>query len=226
MNNTLKIISIILLSLVVVTLSFFLYMLIKNDFKFDENFLKIFNNQSNTLIDNKEYDSVNNISIKSNTADIYINHATDNKFKVELYSDNEKKHSISLTDGNLNIELEEKQFSFFTKHARIILYVPSDFSNKFDIVNTTGDIKADSYENASFKVDVTTGDVKIDKADVLDIVTTTGDITNNYVNTISASCSTGDIKLDTVNKSLVLKTTTGDVKINYINHNSLIGLYL
>ena len=216
-NKSLKIILVLLLSIVAIGLGIFLYILINTDFKFDANFIRTFNNSSNTLIESKECDEVNNIYINSNVADVYIEHSEDNKIKVELYSDNNKSHNISLVDNDLKIELEEDtKKTFLTKQARIVLYVPSDYDNAFDITNKVGDIKSSGYENATFKVSLTTGDVKVDKANILDVKAITGDIKNNQVNKVKVDCTTGDIKLGKVNKKLELKTATGDVKIDNI----------
>lgn len=218
MNKGLKIVSIILLSFIAISLGILMYILINNNYQFDSNFINIFGGDSNTLLDSKEYDEVGNIYIDSNVADIYINNSSDNKVKVELYSDNAKNYNISLSDNDLKVELEENNKAMlFNKNAKIILYVPSDYKNKFEINNTTGDIEASAYENASFKINVTSGDVKIDKANILDITTKTGDINNNRVNVIKVECTTGDILLGKVDKSLNLKTTTGDIKIDEIN---------
>lgn len=217
MIKGLKITLIILLSCIAIGLGVLLFILINNDFKFD-SFINIFGGPSNKLIESKEYDTVENIYINSNAADIYIKNSEDNKIKVELYSDNVKNHSISLSNNDLKVELNEKhKFRLFGKHARIVLYVPSNYSNKFDISNSSGDIRAYDYENASFIVNVTSGDVRIDKANTLDITTRSGDIKNSIVNTIKVKCTSGDIRLGEVNKKLNLKTTSGDIRIDKIN---------
>lgn len=233
MNNGLKIALIALLSSIAVGLCILLFVLINIDFKFDLGHISIGGGQSTTLIDSKEYDEVNNIFINSNKADVYIKHAEDNKIKVELYSNNEKEHSISLEENDLKVVLKENNYNL-GKQARIILYVPADFSNKFDIKDNTGDVKSSSYKNASFVISLTTGDVNVTKAKSLDIntttgdievlkaetlnvVTTSGDINNEEVNDINAVCTTGDITLGNVNNSLKLKATTGDITVNKID---------
>lgn len=220
MNKGFKITLIVLLSIVAIGLSVLLALLINNNFKFDNNFINIFNGQSNTLVDSKEYkidDIIGDIYINSDVADIYINNSDDNIIKVELYSDNVRNHNIELSNNDLKIDLEDNNKFFFTKQSRIVLYVPKEFNDKFEITDNAGDIKASNFENASFKIKVTTGDVKIDRADVIDVLTTTGDIYNNNVNIINVVCTTGDIELGNINKSLNLKTTTGDIEIESIN---------
>lgn len=213
MNRTLTIVLIIILSLIAIGIGAFAFLFSIGKISLNNNWYNIFNRESTTLVESKTYDKVEVIYVKSNTADVYIKHATDNKFSVEIYSDNEKSHSIDLSSNDLKVELEENNHFLFGKQPRIILYVPSEFENKIDIVNRTGDINSESYEKAKFKIDVTTGDTEIDKIDVADIKTTTGDIRINTINTIQAVCTTGDIRVDSINYSLDLKTTTGDIRI-------------
>ena len=215
MNKKLTIVLIILLSFIALALGGLLTLLISNDFKFEN----IFNRQSEKLIDSNEYETINNIYIDSNTADVYIKYSENDKVKVELYSDNAKSHDISLDGEDLKIELKEKNSFFFSKQARIIVYVPSEYANKINIANKTGDIESESLNQASFIIKLSTGDVKIKKADTLDITTSTGDIKVDEASTIKVKCSTGDIKLGKVTNSLDLKTTTGDIKIKDINLN-------
>ena len=218
MSRVGTIILIIVLSIIAIGIGLFAFLFSIGKIQLNENYFNIFNRQSNTLIDSKEYNEIEDIYISTNRADVHIEYSTDKKYKVELYSDNEKNHSIDLSNKDLKIELEEKQnFGFFPKQARIIIYVPQEYKNVFNIETTTGDINAFAFNNASFKIKVTTGDVDIDKADSLDIVTSTGDITNNVVNTIKAVCTTGDIRLGDINNSIDLKTTTGDIRIDTID---------
>ena len=218
MNKAVTIILIIFLCLIAIGLGLFVFFFSLGKIQFNDNWFNIFNRESTTLVDSKEYNEINDIYIKSNTADIYIKYSENKKYKVELYSDSVKNESISLSDKDLKVELEENNhFIFLGKQPRIILYVPSDFNNKFDITTTTGDINSEAYNDATFKVAVTTGDVEIDKADVLDIVTKTGDIKNNKVNTVKAVCTTGNMRFGDINKSLDLKTTTGDIRIDTID---------
>ena len=218
MNKTGTIILIIFLFLIAVGLGVFAFFFSVGAIQLNGNYFNLFSRQSTTLIDSKEFDKVENISIRTNTADIQIQYSTDDKYKVEMYSDNEKEHSINLSGDDLKIDLQEKdKFGFFPKQARIILYVPSEFKNKFDISTTTGDVDAYAFENATFKVTVSTGDIDIDIANTMDVTTTTGDIHNNYVETINAKCSTGDIRLGKVNNALNIVTTTGDIRIDTID---------
>ena len=218
MNKVGTIILIIFLSLIAIGLGVFAFCYSIGAVQLNQNYFNIFSRQSTTLIDSKEFDEVKNINIDTNTADITIQYSHDGKYKVEMYSDNAKEHSINIVDNDLKVVLEEKSnFGFFPKQPRIILYVPSEFENKFNISTTTGDINAYAFEAASFKVTVTTGDIDIDVANTLDVVTTTGDIHNNYVESINAKCTTGDIRLGKVNNSLQLQTTTGDIRIDTID---------
>ena len=143
MDKIIKLILIILLSILVVGLSFFLYKFIKGDYSFD---FSVFSNQSNTLVETKVFDSINDINIKSDVADIYINNNTDNNYKVEIYSDTVKNYSIDNTTESLNISFENKANIFFAKTSRIVLYIPSTYNKNIMVNSNTGDISVESFD--------------------------------------------------------------------------------
>ena len=217
-DKTLKIILILFLSILCVGLGIVLYILINNNYKYENLKITLFSNNSSKLLESKKIDVVNDIYIDSNISDVYIKNSEDEKIKVELFSDNSKNYSIKLDNNDLKVFMEvDKKISLFSKLSKIVLYVPSSFSNNFYITDTTGDIEIANYKNASFKVKLTTGDISVDKANILDVITKTGDIKINKTNTVKAECKTCDIKIDTVDNSLDLKTTTGDIKINKVD---------
>ena len=217
MNKIIKILLIVILTIIAIGLSFFLYAFIQKDYDF--NFSAFFSHESNTLIDNKIFDSINNISIKSDVADIYIKNNVDNNYRVEIYSDNEKNHSIDVIDNNLNIAFDSGSNIFFAKSSRIVVYIPTTFNNNITINNTTGDIKVESFEFANINVESTTGDTNIDSVNSLNYKNSTGDLDINVINDLIVDSKTGDIDVNNINKKLNIKTKTGDIKIDTINLN-------
>jgi DUF4097 and DUF4098 domain-containing protein YvlB len=217
MNRTLTILSIILLSIIAIVLIVFTVILSTRNNDFGFNLFSFMSGQSNKLVESKEFDEVNNININVDAADVYVKYSDNKKYKVELYSDNVESYSVE-NEEDLNIKLNEKNAIFFIKkQARVVLYIPSDYSNTISISATAGDINSFAFENAKFKISVTSGDVNVDKADVLDITSKTGDVVNSKTNIVLIHSTTGDIKLGEVNKSLDISTTTGDIVINKIN---------
>ena len=207
-----------MLALLAIGIGVFAFLFSIGKIELNQNYFNLFNRQSNTLIDSNEFEGVESITVETNMSDIHIEYSNDDKYKVELYSDNVKEHSITLNTKDLKVVLYDKdRIGIFPKQSRVMLYIPKEYKDRIDITTNTGDVNAYAFKDATFKVKVTTGDIDIDEANTLDLITTTGDIKNNNVETINAKCTTGDIRLGTVNNVLNLQTTTGDIRIDTIN---------
>lgn len=214
MNNAIKILLIILLVAIIGALVAFMVFVMKGSFNFS-----IFGfGESTTLIEEKEFDEVKNIKVDVKTANVYFKHSTNDKVKVEIYSDNAKEHSIKLDDDlNLTVFLDDERVFFMSKSPRIIITLPSTFTNKIEVSSTTGDISSEDLESADFDIHVTTGDVKFGKTNNAKVKCTTGDINIGLVNDLVIDVTTGDIEIGSINRHLDINTTTGDIRIDSIN---------
>lgn len=214
MNNGIKIFLIVLLSLLVLGLVFFLVGFIVNGYSFDFIF------GETKLIETKEFDSINNLSIDTNIADIYIKESKDDKVKVELYSKKYEEKEISNTEKELKVTLKEKcvLFCFFNR-SKINVYLPKNYDKDIVINSTTGDIEVDSYSKSDAVINTTTGDINLKSIKDATVNVTTGDIDIDEVNDLVINSTTGDINLGIVNNSIELSTTTGDIDIKELNIN-------
>ncbi len=212
MSKTSTIILVTLLSILVICLVASLFFLINGGFNFN------FNIEKAKLIDSKEFESINDLNIDTDTADIYIKTNSENMVKVELYSNDYKEESITNTTSSLNIVLKQKcRFFCFAKRSKIYVYLPENYNNNMNIESTTGDIFVDDYANSDINVKVTTGDILLKSIKNATISVTTGDVKISSVNDINATTTTGDVFIEKVNNYLNIKTTTGDIKINEAN---------
>lgn len=210
MSNVLKIILIILLVLLVFAIGIGLYLFIKNDYSFD------FLTKDAKIVEEKEFDSINNLSIDTDTADVYIKQSEDNKIKVELYSNDSKEHEISNTSDSLNVTLKNSCFFFcFFNRSKIVVYLPKTFNKNIIMHGSTSDLYIENdYENSDVNIKLSTGDIHAKKIHNANIVVSTGDIKIGSVYDIKTESSTGDVTIDKVNNSMDIKTTTGDVRIS------------
>ena len=214
MNNGIKIFLIVLLSLLVLGLVFFLVGFIVNGYSFDFIFGKA------KLIETKEFDSINNLSIDTNIADIYIKESKDDKVKVELYSKKYEEKEISNTEKELKVTLKEKcvLFCFFNR-SKINVYLPKNYDKDIVINSTTGDIEVDSYSKSDAVINTTTGDINLKSIKDATINVTTGDIDIDEVNDLVINSTTGDIDIKelNINKNSKIKASTGDICIKKTN---------
>lgn len=158
---------------------------------------------SNKLVEEKTFENIQNIAVKTDVSDVYIQYSTDNNYKVEIYSDKAKTTTIDVENDNLLVEFkEENKFFFYGKTSRIFIYIPKTFANNIKITSTTGDVIAADYEKANFDISVTTGDISL-----------------GWVRNAEISCTTGDITIQDIKEKFNIITTTGDVRIQNININ-------
>ena len=218
MSKVVSIILAILLAIVAIFMTIGLVFLIKNDFKFSGKI----NISEPKLIEEKEFEYINNLNVDTRTTDVYIKKSDDNKIKVQIYSDRVKEKEITNTEESLIVKLREENcsFCFFNfKSSKIYVYLPENYNKNIIINSTTGDIHIDEFKLATSNISLTTGDIHIDAINNVNIKGTTGDVNVGDVNDIVTQIRTGDIRIDNVYNYLSLTTTTGDIRIEKANLN-------
>lgn len=214
MNKKLSIILIILLTILVFTLIGGLFMLLKTDFDFSS--FKISSGYADKL-EEKEIDNLKDLNINTKVADIFIEKKEIDNIKVELYSEYAKEYEIKELDNEIKVVLIEKnRFISFGKNPKVVVYVPTTYTNNVKIENKTGDIDIKELSESDLNVELTTGDVEVDKINNAVITTTTGDIEIGEANTLNLSVTTGDINVGST-KKLVSAGTTSDLEVGEVD---------
>lgn len=218
MNKTWSVILLIVLIILLILVSTFFGFLMVNGGKFPFN-LQI-GGYSDKLIESKTVETANKIKVDVNTADVFVEHSTDDKISVELYSDYDVDHEISYKDEELFIKLQQKPFVGFgiRKQNKVVVKVPESYDKEFNILTTTGDITMDSYEKANADIEVRTGDIIVKDLNELKVTDKTGDIQANHVKVADLKTTTGDVEVISVD-TIKVKITTGDTKIDTVNNN-------
>ena len=162
----------------------------------------------------------NNISIKTDTADIDFVSADDGICKVVCYEEAKERHSIEVQNGTLTINLvnDKKRFDYIgfnIDSPKITIYLPATVYYSLVIEGSTGDIEI-SKDFVFKKIDVSlsTGDVKCyATVDTIKVVAKTGNV---YMESISASSidltvSTGKITVSniTCERDITISVSTG-----------------
>ena len=216
MNKGVTIVLIILLSIVTICLTGLFILLMKGNFNF--NFKGFFNiGYSEKLVDSKEFDTIEDIEVNSDIADVIIEQGQEGKILVELYSEDSDNYYIKNENDKISVSLKakKKNVNFLRKQDRVVIKLPKDYDQKVKIKTNVGDTKADAFDNIKFDIEATTGDIKLDSADTLDFKITTGDVKLDKVNYISGSSTTGDIKIGEA-EEFSAGTTTGDIEIEKV----------
>lgn len=146
-----------------------------------------------------------NISISVDTAVVRFERAASENCRIEYLKQEKATFSAEVTDGVLNVEMNEPkglmdQIGLFIKRPRITVFLPNTQYGCLKIRTSTGDVEIP--EDFSF------GDLTVSGS--------TGDITCHAAisGNIEIGISTGDIDISASNaESIKLKTSTGDIKI-------------
>lgn len=236
-NKGLTITLIVILTIICLALTSFMFFIINGNFNVFNFHLNIGSSESKELVFDETYAKIfDEINIKSEYSNIYIKTAEDDEIRVLVYSD---KDDIDVVEdkNNLNITVNKKKcigFCFNRDISRVEVYVPKDFDKSLGIVNGYGDIEIDNLEKANIKAESDCGDISILGAkDVLisndygdielgtvlkaNIKQSAGETKIDKVDYITVESSYGDIKIDYVGAFLNLSADCGDIKINEIN---------
>lgn len=168
-----------------------------------------FNKLSTVNYETSEYEiteDFSNISIISNTADVELIPTADEKTTVSCYEEENLRHSVSVKDGTLTVEVVNtkkwyQNIGITYTSPKIKIYLPKSEYKELYIKLSTGAAQIpEAFTFESIGITVTTGAVTC-KASA------TGDI--------KIKASTGAIHLEGLDaSSLDLKTTTGSITIS------------
>ena len=155
------------------------------------------------------------ISIKTDTADVTFVPSLDGQCKVVCYEQQKLKHSVSVLEGTLIVEVADERawyeyIGILTETPKITVHLPETEYATLRIEESTGDIELYNFTFESIGVAVSTGDVKCyaSATEGINIATSTGDVfvENSSAGSLSVSVSTGMITVENV-------TCAGDVAV-------------
>ena len=194
-------------------------------------------------------EKINNIVLNTDTADIEFVLSVDESCKVVCYENKNRKHSVEINNGTLNIsEYEEKKWyeyiNFSFNSPKITVFLPAqkyevlnisedtgdisisqdlNFKN-IDIITDTGDIICYASASERIKIETDTGNIKLKNIDTgsLDLTVSTGCIEvfdSKCKEDITIYVSTGETLL----KNVTCKNLTTDGSTGDISLNSVIA---
>lgn len=169
--------------------------------------------ESNTYEVNEEF---SNISLDTDTEDIFFVPSDDGKCKVVCYESENLKHSVTVNDGALTVSLIDtrkwyEHIGFGFGNSKITVHLPDSEYSALKIEESTGDIEIPAdFKFSSIDISVSTGDVKcyVSEADTVKISASTGNISvqNTSSGLLDLSLSTGNVSVSGV-------TCSGDIKV-------------
>lgn len=212
MSNRTKKWIIIATSLIVLGLILFIAVMMVNQWDFAK--LNTVKYESNTYQINEDF---NNISLKTDTANILFVPSDDGICKVACYEQEKSKHSVSVNDGTLTINLVDVRkwyehiINISIDEPKITVYLPKDEYAALLVKESTGSIEIpENFKFESIDISASTGGVKCysSVAEFIKITTTTGDICVENVSTgsLDLSVTTGNVIANSI-------TCEGDITV-------------
>ena len=169
-------------------------------------------------------EEVQNITLKTDTANVYFYPSSDGELRVECYEHIKAKHTVSVVGDTLSIELQDARkwydhIGISFQSPEITVYLPKKTYDTLAVRTTTGDtlIKND-LEFQNIEINQSTGRVNCyaSAAERMKIRTSTGEIhlKDGKVGALELEVSTGDSTLENITcKSLESVDSTGDVTL-------------
>ncbi len=190
--------------------------------KWDFMKLSTVNYETNTYEIGEDF---NSISINTDTADIEFVSSDDGKCTVVCHEQENAKHSVTVEEDTLTIELiEERSVYDFVGYIglnfdtpQITVYLPKTQYDSLFIKESTGDIGVENITVDLLDLTVSTGDINLTDIECKNLISkgNTGDIfLKNVVATekFYIERSTGDVRFDGSDAAEVFVTTdTGNV---------------
>ena len=181
---------------------------------------------------NEEFD---NISIKTDTADIAFVLSNDGMCRVACYEEAKISHSVEVQNGTLTVNVvnNKKWYDYIGVNIdspKITVYLPKSEYSSLIIEESTGDIEiSKDFGFNNIDISLSTGDIKYyaSAAEAIKIATSTGDV---FAESISAgsldiTVSTGKVTVSSVTceRDITIGVSTGDVYLTDIVCKNLIS---
>ena len=167
---------------------------------------------------NEEFD---NVSIKTDTADIAFVPSNDGMCRVACYEDAKIIHSVEIQNGTLmiNVVNNKKWYDYIGVNIdspKITVYLPEKAYSSIVIEESTGDIEiSKDFKFKSIDISLSTGNVKCYASAVenITIAASTGDIYAEgiYASSLDLTVSTGKVTVSSVTckEDITIGVSTG-----------------
>ena len=182
------------------------------------------------------HDKFQNISIKTDTADICFLPSEDGACRVVCYEESKQKHAVTVQDGHLVIDKvnQRKWYDHIGGinfgNLSITVYIPKGEYGALAIKASTGDVAIPKdFKFASMDISASTGDVTnyASASGRIKIKASTGDIhvENLTTDSLDLSVSTGKVTASGISchGDVKVKVTTGKTRLTDMTCRSLIS---
>ena len=222
-----KIVLIIILVLIIIALiNFMIYAIINKDRGFNMNLSLITFGDNTEKIFEKEYEpeELDKIKVDVSSSNVSIEKADVDKIKIIAYGDKDEKINETINNKELSITKSNTKgyifAMFYWCDEKIIIQVPNDCDEEFNIHTSSGDITAQNLENNNINFASSSGKIECGNINNGELKSSSGDIVVCNGNEVKIQASSGDIKAGDFSK-LSAESSSGDVEVGTIEEGTV-----
>ena len=226
-NKGIKIVLIIILAILVIALvNFMIYAIINRNNDYSVKFSLIAFGDNTEKIFEKEYEpgELDRINVDVSSSNVLIEKADVDKIKVTAYGEKDEKINETINNNELSITKSKTKVFIFAMFywcdEKIIIQVPNECDEEFNIHTSSGDIAAPNLENNVINLESSSGKIECGNINNGNFKSSSGDITVGNGNEITIQTSSGSIKAGDFNK-LSAEASSGDVEVGKVGESTI-----
>ena len=226
-NKGIKIVLIIILAILVIALvNFMIYAIINRNNDYSVKFSLIAFGDNTEKIFEKEYEpgELDRINVDVSSSNVLIEKADVDKIKVTAYGEKDEKINETINNNELSITKSKTKVFIFAMFywcdEKIIIQVPNDCEQEFNIHTSSGDIATPNLENNVINLESSSGKIECGNINNGNFKSSSGDITVGNGNEITIQTSSGSIKAGDFNK-LSAEASSGDVEVGKVGESTI-----
>ena len=226
-NKGIKIVLIIILAILVIALvNFMIYAIINRNNDYSVKFSLIAFGDNTEKIFEKEYEpeELDKINVDVLSSNVIIEKADVDKIKVTAYGEKDEKINETINNNELSITKSKTKVFIFAMlywcDEKIIIQVPNECDEEFNIHTSSGDIAAPNLENNVINFETSSGKIECGNINNGNFKSSSGDITVGSGNEITIQTSSGSIKAGDFNK-LSAEASSGDVEVGKVGESTI-----
>ncbi len=169
-------------------------------------------------------EEVQNITLKTDTANVYFYPSSDGELRVECYEHTKAKHTVSVEGDTLSVALQDTRkwydhIGISFQSPEITVHLPKKTYDTLTVRTTTGDTTVNNgFEFQNIEINQSTGRVwcGASASERMKVRTSTGEIylEDGKMGALELEVSTGDSTLENITcKSLESVGSTGDITL-------------
>lgn len=166
-NKDIKIALIVILAIIIIALvNFMVYAIINKgkDFKLNFSLISFGNNTEKIFEKEYELEELDKIKVNESSSDVLIEKANVDKIKITAYGDKNESIRENVNEKELAIDKEDSKVFIFAMFywcdEKIIIQVPNDCNEEFDIHTSSGDITVPNLEKNVINLESSSGDIE------------------------------------------------------------------